>query len=116
VFLALLNEEIYAIGPRLKSKDDARAYVGGILNDLSGRERESGRLLLLKDATGHHALVLEGPAGRRHLVHVDEFTLHRLKKFVGRRLVILTGFVENADGNLECLALTDGLGAVLYAT
>jgi len=116
VFLAFLNEEIYAIGPRLKNRDDARAYIGNILSELSGNPREGGRLLLLRDDAGHHALVLEGSTGRRHLARLDEFTLHRLKRSMGRRFVILTGFVESADGNLECLALTDGLGAVLYAT
>jgi len=39
-----------------------------------------------------------------------------LQGILGKHFIILTGFVENPDGGLECLALTEGVGAVLYAT
>jgi hypothetical protein len=115
VFLACLDEGIFALGPRLKNKEDAREYIGTVLSGLSGTLQERGRLLFVKGESGY-ALVFESSGGRRYLADLDEFTLHRLQRILGRRFIILTGFIEKPDGGLECLALTDGLGAVLYAT
>ena len=115
VFLACLDEGIFALGPCLKNKEDALEYIGTVLAGLSGPLQERGRLLFVKGESCY-ALVFEGSGGRRYLADLDEFTLHRLERILGRRFIILTGFIEKPDGGLECLALTDGLGAVLYAT
>lgn len=116
VFLACLDEGIFALGPRLKNREDALEYIGTVLAGLSGPLQERGRLLFVKGEAGCYTLVLESSGGRRYLADLDEFTLHRLQRTLGRHFIILTGFIEKPDGGLECLALTDGLGAVLYAT
>lgn len=116
VFLACMDDEIFAIGPRLKSREDALEYIGAVVAGLSAPLPERGRLLFVKGEGGCYTLVLDGAGGRLHLADLDQLTLRRLQRILGRRFVILTGFIEKPDGQLECLALTDGLGAVLYAT
>ena len=56
--------------------------------------------------------------GSRQLIgklqDLDELFMKRFLKGFKKKLFILTCFVEGVDG-LECLVLTEGLGAVFYA-
>ncbi len=119
VVLTFLGENIPTIGPRFKSREEAvrvaRRYVG-FFNKIAGGPRETAvKVSLKKQADGRYSLVVEG--GRRtlgRLDNLDELLLKRFRKGLKKKLFILTCFVEGVDG-LECLVLTEGLGAVFYA-
>ncbi|MCL6559254.1 MAG: hypothetical protein K6U74_10745 [Firmicutes bacterium] len=119
VALTFLGENIPAIGPRFKNRDEAikvaRHYLKGI-NELAGGSRETPvQINLKRQADGRYSLVVQGARqifGR--LNNLDELLLKRFRKGLKKNLFILTCFVEGADG-MECLVLTEGLGAVFYA-
>ncbi|MCL6560938.1 MAG: hypothetical protein K6U74_19545 [Firmicutes bacterium] len=119
VALAFLGENIPAIGPRFKNKEEAvkvaRRYLESI-NKLAGGSRETPvQIALNRQEDGRYSLVVGGSketVGK--LNNLDELLLKRFRKGLKKKLFILTCFVEEADG-LECLVLTEGLGAVFYA-
>jgi hypothetical protein len=49
------------------------------------------------------------------LSNLDELMLLRFKKGLKSKLFILTCFFDGQDAELVCLALTEGVGAVLYS-
>lgn len=119
VALTFLGENIPAIGPRFKSREEAvkvaRRYLEGINESAGGTRETPVQITLKKQADGRYSLVVEGSrqmVGR--LNNLDELLLKRFRKGLKKKLFILTCFVEGADG-LECLVLTEGLGAVFYA-
>ncbi|MCL6634382.1 MAG: hypothetical protein K6T29_01265 [Peptococcaceae bacterium] len=118
VALAFLGENIPAIGPRFKSRDEAVKAARRYLEDidrLAGQTRETPvQIVLKRQADGRYSLVVEGSRQTvERLNNLDELLLKRFRKGL-KKLFILTCFVEGADG-LECLVLTEGLGAVFYA-
>ncbi|MHB1041586.1 MAG: hypothetical protein ACYC0Q_01950 [Eubacteriales bacterium] len=118
VSLTFLGENIPAIGPRFRDRrvaiKIARRYIEKI-SKLTGGDREiSVQIALQKQSDGRYSLVLQGPrftVGR--LYNLDELLLKRFRKGLKKKLFILTCFVDGAEG-LECLVLTEGLGAVFY--
>jgi len=119
IALTFLGENIPAIGPRFKNREEAvkvaRHYLEGI-NELAGGTRETPvQIALNKQADGRYSLVVEGSSQTvGKLNNLDELFLKRCRKGLKKKLFILTCFVEGVDG-LECLVLTEGLGAVFFA-
>ncbi len=119
IALAFLGDNIPAIGPRFKSREEAvkvaRHYLEGI-NKLSCDTRETPvQIALNRQDDGRYSLVVEGSrqiVGK--LANLDELFMKRFCRGLKKQLFILTCFVEEVDG-LECLVLTEGLGAVFYA-
>lgn len=118
VALTLLGENIPAIGPRFNNREEAvkvaRHYLKGI-NELTGGKKETlVQIALNRQADGRYSLEVEG-AGQMvgRLSNIDELLLRRFRKGLKKKLFILTCFFEGVDG-LECLVLTEGLGAVFY--
>lgn len=119
IALTFLGENIPAIGPRFNDREEAvrvaRNYLKGI-NELAGGNRETPvQIALNRQADGRYSLLVEG-AGQTvgKLGNIDELLLRRFRKGLKKKLFILTCFFEGKDG-LECLVLTEGLGAVFYA-
>lgn len=119
VALTFLGENIPAIGPRFKNREEAlrvaRHYLQGI-NKLAGGNRETPvEIALKRQSDGRFSLVVEGSGQTvSRLTNLDELLLKRFRKGLKKKLFILTCFVDGAEG-LECLVLTEGLGAVFYA-
>ena len=119
VALTFLGENIPVIGPRFKNREEAlkvaRHYLEGI-KKLTGETRKTPvKIEIKRQADGRFSLVVEGSrqtVGK--LYNLDELFLKRFCKGLKKKLFILTCFVEEVDG-LECLVLTEGLGAVFYA-
>lgn len=117
--MTFLCENIPAIGPTFKNREEAvrkaRQYLEGI-DKSAGELRETPvKIEIKKQADGRYSILVEGfqhTMGRLH--NIDELFLKRFCKGLKKRMFILTCFVEKVD-ELECLVLTEGLGAVLYA-
>ncbi len=117
--MTFLCENIPAIGPTFKNREEAvrkaRQYLEGI-DKSAGELRETPvKIEIKKQADGRYSIMVEGfqhTMGR--LLNIDELFLKRFCKGLKKRMFILTCFVEKVD-ELECLVLTEGLGAVLYA-
>jgi len=119
VALAFLGEDIPAIGPSFSNREDAmkaaQQYLEKI-NELSGHDQNSPfQIVLNKQADGRYSLVVDSSQQMvSTLNNLDELLVKRFRKGLKKKLFILTCFVKGADG-LECLVLTEGLGAVFYA-
>jgi hypothetical protein len=120
VALTFLND-IPAIGPRLTSKDDAltvaKSYLG-LIENLTRGKRGNPRcsLRFWRQADGRYTLIIRGPEmALETLCNLDELMLQRFKRGLKRNLFILTCFFDDQNGKVACLALTEGLGAVLYS-
>lgn len=119
VALTFLGENIPAIGPRFKNRDEAlkaaRKYIDGI-NQLAGdTKKKPVQIDFKKQPDGRYSLLVKDSlqtVGK--LCNLDELLLKRFQKGLKKKLFILTCFVEGDEG-LECLVLTEGLGAVFYA-
>jgi len=119
VALAFLGEDIPAIGPKYKDRGDAmraaQQYLERI-NELSGHDQNIPfQIVLNRQADGRYSLAIDSSHQIvSTLNNLDELLVKRFRKGLKRKLFILTCFVEGVDG-LECLVLTEGLGAVFYA-
>lgn len=117
--LTFLCENIPVIGPRFKDREEAikkaRQYLAGIDKTAAGRRETPVVIEIKRQDDGRYSIMVEGfqqPMGK--LFNVDELFLKRFCKGLKKEMFILTCFVEKVD-ELECLVLTEGLGAVLYA-
>ena len=120
VALVLLGTGIPAIGPKLQNKKDAeevvRHYVRAIHNLVVKTGESPYKVVFQKQADGRYTVVMEGSGTSiKILTNLDELMLRRFRNAFQRNMFILTSFCEETNGCLECLALTEGLGAVLYA-
>ncbi|OPX84651.1 hypothetical protein [Pelotomaculum sp. PtaB.Bin117] len=119
VALAFLGEDIPAIGPSFHNREEAmkaaQQYLDKI-NELSVRDQNMPfQIVLNKQADGRYSLVVDSSQQMvSTLSNLDELIVKRFRKGLKKKLFILTCFVEGVDG-LECLVLTEGLGAVFYA-
>lgn len=119
VALTFLCENIPAIGPMFQNREEAvkkaRQYLEGI-DKSAGELRETPvKIEIKKQDDGRYSIVVEGfQQTMGKLLNIDELFIKRFRKGLKKKMFILTCFVEKVDG-LECLVLTEGLGAVLYA-
>lgn len=117
VALVLLGE-IPAIGYRFRSRERAVRAAQGLLRAVDYLINSSCfsfyQIIFKHQGKGHYALVVKNNTLSLEVLHnLDELLLKRFQK-VFRGLFILSCFYETGD-RLECLAVTDGLGAVLYS-
>ncbi|KJR99979.1 MAG: hypothetical protein VR68_07375 [Peptococcaceae bacterium BRH_c4a] len=117
IAMALLGKDIPAIGPRLKTKRDAMLAVKEFVRDIEELVKGSDqpyRVMFLRQPDGRYMMVIKGVGDTLELLHnFDEITVKRFQRSFKKRLFIITGFFEEGN-DLECLALTEGLGAVMY--
>lgn len=116
--LILLGENIPAIGPRLQNRADAiheaRRFMEAIDRLIVQAGVKSYRMIMLRQPDGRFTLLIRGgKVTLEALRDMDELLLRRFQKASRRGLFILTCFFEGENG-MECLAVTDGLGAVMY--
>ncbi len=119
IALTFLGDNIPAIGPKFTNREEAlltaRRYLQGINQMAGGTRHNTLKIAFKRQADGRYSLVMEGS---RQLIgklqDLDELFMKRFLKGFKKKLFILTCFVEGVDG-LECLVLTEGLGAVFYA-
>ncbi|WP_066634268.1 hypothetical protein [Desulfolucanica intricata] len=119
VALVLLGTGIPAIGPNLRDRKNAmevaRRYVQAIHDFIAKSGEAPYKLGFYKQTDGRYTLVIEGSStSLRTLSNLDELMLRRFRKAFNKRMFILTSFYQGKNKSLECLALTEGLGAVLY--
>jgi len=120
VALTFFND-IPAIGPRLPNKEDALKVAGSYLQLIDqltqGKQgNPSCSVSFLKQTDGLYTLLLRGSGmALETLSNLDELMLLRFKKGLKSKLFILTCFFNGQDGTVTCLALTEGVGAVLYS-
>ena len=119
IALTFLGDNIPAIGPKFTDREEAvltaRRYLQGINQMAGGNRNNTLKIAFKRQADGRYSLVMEGS---RQLIgklqDLDELFMKWCLKRLSIMLVILSCFVEGVDG-LECLVLTEGLGAVFYA-
>ncbi len=119
VVLTFLGENIPVIGPRFKSRRQALKVARDSMEEISkltGEGKETPvQIVLKKQPDGRYSLAIEclckilGELG-----NLDELFLKRFYNGLKKKLFIWTYFVEEA-GDVECLVVTEGLGAVFYA-
>ncbi|OPY58675.1 MAG: hypothetical protein A4E55_00727 [Pelotomaculum sp. PtaU1.Bin035] len=120
VALAFLGESIPAIGPRFDDRGEALKiacqYIERIGNISGGSQRTPFQIILSRQEDGRYSLAVADGSCQTvsRLNNLDELLVRRFRKGLKKRLFILTCFVEGVDG-MECLVLTEGLGAVFYA-
>lgn len=120
--LVFLGEDnIPAIGPFFPAREDAIKAVNGYLADFDRLGFTSGKgrctVSFSKQPDGRYSLVLYYDKNKMEtLKNLDELMLKRFRKGLRKRLFVVTSFCEDEGGHLECLALTEGLGAVLVAS
>lgn len=120
VALTFFND-IPAIGPRLPSKDEAMKVAENHLQLIDklaqgGKNNPRCSISFLKQTDGLYTLILRGSGMTiKILSNLDELMLQRFKKGLKNKLFILTCFFDNQEGDVVCLALTEGVGAVLYS-
>lgn len=119
VVLDFLGKDIPTIGPSFNSRDNAvltaRRYVETINKLSAEKPNVPFQLVLSKQADGRYSLVVDcAQQIVGTLENLDELLVRRFRKSLKKKLFVLTCFVEDADG-LECLVVTEGLGAVFYS-
>ncbi|MGB9802909.1 MAG: hypothetical protein ACPLRU_03210 [Desulfofundulus sp.] len=115
VALVMLGGKVPAIGPLIDSRQEAvriARYFMEKINALADRSRFF-QILTARQSDGRYALLLQGEGVVMEVLHIDELQLRRFRKVFRRGLFILTVFFKGETG-MECLAVTDGLGAVIY--
>lgn len=118
IALVMLGE-VPAIGPSFWKKEEARGSAQLLLKKIDCFLQEAHlhpyRIMFRRQVDGCYTLVIKsGTVAVDILANMDELLLKRFQK-VFRHLFILTCFYER-NGKLECLAVTEGLGAVLYSS
>lgn len=117
--LMFLGEDnIPAIGPFFCDKEDAVRAINSYLVDFDRLGMASGHarcsVTFFKQPDGRYTLVLNHKGLKLEaLKNLDELMLKRFRKGLRKKLFVVTSFCEGKNGDLECLALTQGLGAVL---
>ncbi|SHJ74387.1 hypothetical protein [Desulfofundulus thermosubterraneus] len=116
VALVMLGGKIPAIGPLIDTRQEAlslaRSYMKKI-HDLTDRSR-SFQIVTARQTDGRYTLFLQGEGVvMKVLSDIDELLLWRFRKAFRRGLFILTVFFKGEAG-MECLAVTEGLGAVIF--
>jgi len=117
IAMALLGEDIPAIGPRLKTRREAVSAVKKYVTDIEGMVKYGSqpyRVMFTRQPDGRYVMVIKGAGITLEILrNLDELTVKRFQRSFKKRLFIITSFFEEGD-QLECLALTEGMGAVLY--
>ncbi|MHB8158374.1 MAG: hypothetical protein ACYDEQ_13450 [Desulfocucumaceae bacterium] len=117
IAMALLGEDIPAIGPKMKTKNDALLEVRKYVSAIEGMVKCSNRpfsIMFSRQTDGRFMMVIKSPGKTLELLHnFDELTMKRFQRSFRKKLFIITSFFEEGE-SLECTALTDGLGAVMY--
>ncbi|AEG13722.1 hypothetical protein G7K71_06435 [Desulfofundulus sp. TPOSR] len=116
VALVMLGGKIPAIGPLIDTRQEAvslaRCYMKK-LDALTDRSR-SFQIMTARQTDGRYALFLQGEGVvMKVLSNIDELLFWRFRKAFRRGLFILTVFFKGEAG-MECLAVTEGLGAVIF--
>lgn len=118
VAMALLGKDIPAIGPRLKTRLEAVTAVQKYVSAIEGLVKCTGRpyrVMFSRQPDGRYVLLIKGSGETLEILqNLDELTVKRFQRSFRKRLFIITSFFEEGD-RLECLALTEGMGAVLYS-
>jgi hypothetical protein len=117
IALVLLGE-VPAIGPCFKKSEEAKLKAHFLLTTIDGlisrAQAYPYKVMFRRQIDGCYTLVIKSDVAAVNVLSgIDELLLRRFQK-VFRSLFILTCFYE-VDGRLECLAVTEGLGAVLYS-
>lgn len=117
IALTLLGEDIPAIGPRHKTRLEAVLAVKKHVTAIEGLIRYTAqpyRVMFSRQPDGRYMMIIKGSGEALEILHnLDELTVKRFKRSFKNRMFIITSFFEEG-GRLECLALTEGMGAVLY--
>lgn len=119
--LVLIGEEsIPVIGPLFNNKHAALQAANSYLNIFYryGLAAQHARcsVIINRQADGRYSLTIKrGPVEVEMLSNLDELLLKRFCRGLQRGLFVISSFWEDELGRLDCLALTEGLGAVLVA-
>ncbi|MCF8010135.1 MAG: hypothetical protein K9L17_02505 [Clostridiales bacterium] len=114
------NDGIPAVGPIYKKKGDAVCAIKKYLNLIKylGINHSSNRcgVKFIRQDDGRYTLVLiNGEKSLETLKDLDEIMLKRFRKSLQKKFFVVTSFYTSEVGEIECLAVTDGLGAILFA-
>ncbi len=117
IALALLGKDIPAMGPRLKTKREAVSAAKKYISAIEGLVKYTGRpysVIFSRQPDGKYALQIHGSGKSIEILYnLDEVTVKRFQRRFKNKIFIITCFFEE-DDRLECLALTEGMGAVMY--
>jgi len=117
--LMFLGDGIPAVGLHFEDKDVALQVVREYVATFGRRPEAKGQcypysVQFRRQGDGRYTLILSCGSKVVHtLGNVDEIMLRRFCQGFKRKLFILTTFCDGPAGELECLALSEGLGAVL---
>jgi len=120
VAMTLLGQNIPAVGPKFTNRERAlrmALYYIKTVDDIIGPPccGSSGYSVgFIKNKDGSGTLFFKGKEKTLDTrCCFDELLLKRFQKVYKKGIFILTCFFEDGD-KLECLALTEGLGVVIY--
>jgi hypothetical protein len=114
-----LGDGIPAVGPCFKDRTRALQVVRDYLTIFSHQSKDRGAdshysVQYFRQKDGRYTLILKHKAVVAHsLCNVDELMWRRFCQGFKHKFFIITTFYECPAGELECLALSEGLGAVL---
>jgi hypothetical protein len=116
--LVLLGE-VPVIGPQIGGREKAVRVAQKLFKEIdkfiAGSSAGPYQINFKQRGGGRYDLVIKSSKYSLEVLHdLDELWIKRFRK-IFHGIFILSCFYEKND-NLECLAVTDGLGAVLYSS
>lgn len=118
VALILLGE-VPVVGPQIAGREKAVRIAQKLFKEIdklmAGSPAGPYQIIFKNKGCGRYDLVIKSSKSSLDVLHdLDELWIKRFRK-IFHGIFILSCFYEKND-NLECLAVTDGLGAVLYSS
>jgi len=118
VALVLLGE-VPVVGPQIVGREKAVRVAQKLFKEIdklmAGSFVGPYQIFFKHRGGGRYDLVIKSSQLSLEILHdLDELWIKRFRK-IFHGIFILSCFYENND-NLECLAVTDGLGTVLYSS
>jgi len=118
VALVLLGE-VPVVGPQISGREKAVRVAQKLFKEIdklmAGSSVGPYQIVFKHRIGGRYDLAVKSSELSLEILHdLDELWIKRFRK-IFHGIFILSCFYEKND-NLECLAVTDGLGAVLYSS
>ncbi|HAG10568.1 MAG TPA: hypothetical protein DCK76_04100 [Desulfotomaculum sp.] len=118
VALVLLGE-VPVVGPQISGREKALRVAQKLFKEvdklIAGSSAGPYQIIFKHKGSGRYDLVIKSSELSLVILHdLDELWIKRFRK-IFNGIFILSCFYEK-NNNLECLAVTEGLGAVLYSS
>lgn len=116
IVLVMLGGRLPAVGPRLGSREEAVEVARRLKREIDAllSASRSFQLLIVRRPNLRYTVLLRGNGRTLEILQdMDELLLWRFKKAFRRGYFVLTTFFPG-EGSTECLAVAEGLGAIIF--